>query len=165
MFGEKKLLMNNDEKGGLAIMPRKTSSSEGSSAVKEKITSCLAAGAESYGDLILDKGIKIDGRHIGNLRVKDLTSLVLIDTGATVQGSIEAGRVYIKGHVKGQIRAKSIAIYAGATVDGDMCYERIQVEDGAEVIGTVIKEEFTGVTMPATYSQEQGTAQVVSISK
>lgn len=85
------------------------------------IGSVLAANSLSSGGIKCTTGIKIDGRHFGDV-VVDGSDLAVcwITAAASIKGSIVSPTVYIQGALHGDIYADRVFILPGGVVDGDV---------------------------------------------
>jgi cytoskeletal protein CcmA (bactofilin family) len=83
------------------------------------------------GDLESEGNILVQGKVIGNIKCKRL----IIDTGALVEGAIEAADVFIRGKTKGSILADRVRLERTADVDSEICQTAFCVEEGARVRG------------------------------
>jgi len=75
--------------------------------------------------------LQLDGSITGDLACG---SLVMGESG-TVDGTIAADNVTVRGTVKGEIRAKSVRLEKSAVVEGDVYHESLSVEAGAKLTG------------------------------
>ncbi|MGE0053246.1 MAG: polymer-forming cytoskeletal protein [Hyphomicrobium sp.] len=89
------------------------------------------------GELESDGDILVKGRVDGNLRCR----MLIIDKGASVEGTIEAQDVVVRGCVRGTIRARRIFLEKTAVVDCDIFQESFGAEEGAQVRGTLRRSE------------------------
>jgi cytoskeletal protein CcmA (bactofilin family) len=63
---------------------------------------------------------------------------VTIDSGATIQASIEGSNVSVRGQVTGNVSAKKRLTLGGSGhLNGDVKVARLTVEDGATLNGNV----------------------------
>ncbi|MCB1485357.1 MAG: polymer-forming cytoskeletal protein [Hyphomicrobiaceae bacterium] len=85
------------------------------------------------GELESDGDILVKGRVDGNLRCR----MLIIDKGASVEGTIEAQDVVVRGCVRGTIRTKRIFLEKTAVVDCEIFQESFGAEEGARVKGTL----------------------------
>lgn len=91
------------------------------------------------GDLHFQDQLIIDGSLLGNVYA-DMNSPSILTASRTafIKGKIHTPTVYINGKVEGFIRAdKMLVLGSKAEVTGDIAYNFIQVEKGAQVNGTM----------------------------
>jgi cytoskeletal protein CcmA (bactofilin family) len=104
--------------------------------------SLIAENVSLQGDLASDGDVHLDGALRGDLRVREL---VIGETGS-VEGSIEAKTVEIRGKVVGAVTAKVVRLYGTARVEGDVTHAQLSIEAGAHFAGRSLKFE-TPVTV------------------
>ena len=75
--------------------------------------------------------LDLSGEVFGDVKVERLT---LAET-ASLEGSVEAVLVEVRGRVVGTIKAKDVRLYATARVEADITYETLVVEAGARLDG------------------------------
>ncbi len=87
------------------------------------------------GKLEIQGDLKIQGTVEGELKA---TGDVAIDSGATIQASIEGTNVSVRGQVTGNVTAKRRLTLGGSgRLNGDVRVGRLTVEDGATLNGNV----------------------------
>lgn len=87
------------------------------------------------GRLEIQGDLKIQGNVEGELKA---TGDVTIDSGATIQASIEGSNVSVRGQVTGSVTAKRRLTLGGSgRLNGDVKVARLTVEDGATLNGNV----------------------------
>jgi len=102
----------------------------------------LGAGDVLQGRLDIQGDLKIAGQVEGELKA---SGSVTIDSGASVQASIQGANVSVRGQVTGNVTAKRRLTLGGSgRLNGDVKVGRLTVEDGATLNGNV------------TMSQEKG---------
>ena len=95
----------------------------------------LGAGDVLQGRLDVQGDLKIAGKVEGELKA---SGSVTIDSGASVQASIEAANVSVRGQVTGTVTAKRRLTLGGSgRLNGDVKVGRLTVEDGATLNGNV----------------------------
>ncbi len=83
------------------------------------------------GDIAASADLHVDGRIEGDL---NCASLVQGD-GSSIMGSIEAASARLAGHVNGSISVRDLVILKSARIEGDVEYDALTIEQGAEVEG------------------------------
>ena len=91
----------------------------------------INSGVNVKGNLETDGELHIDGQIVGNVSCGHL----VIGKDGAVRGDIKADEVVVCGKTEGVIRARRITLQEGARVVGDIFYEIISVEEGAQFIG------------------------------
>ena len=89
----------------------------------------LDAGSHIRGELSFENTFRVDGKITGTVKSKgDL----VIGEGGIVDGEIEAGRIYVSGTVKGEVKARErVEIGVSGRVEADLFTPALVIEDGA----------------------------------
>jgi len=99
-------------------------------------------GLNVKGNLETDGELHIDGQIVGNVSCGHL----VIGKDGAVRGNIKADEVIVCGKTEGVIRARRIMLQESARVVGDIFYEIMSMEEGAQFIGASNREgDGTGV--------------------
>ena len=102
----------------------------------QKFTGSILASSISLKGSITCKGeLQIDGRISGNITGEK----VILGPESNMEGTLNAHEVVISGNFKGKLKGKSIRLDSGASVDAEIQYEVLAIEDGSVVNGTVKK--------------------------
>ena len=109
-----------------------------------QIDSVVSSGAEFEGNIVANKGVRIDGKIKGNITIKNQDGgIVVIESGGQVTGNIVAPFVILEegGTLKGNIEsAKSVEI--NGIFEGDLMYGgKISVGENAEICGTFMSSK------------------------
>lgn len=99
----------------------------------------LGAGSRLVGELYFPGTVELPGFVRGRVDA----SAIVIDTDGEVEGELHAATVSIKGRFKGQISGGAVKLYSSARVHGDITYESLSVDTGAEVEGKCKPQLFT----------------------
>jgi cytoskeletal protein CcmA (bactofilin family) len=91
----------------------------------------INSGLNVKGDLETDGELHIDGQIVGNVSCGHL----VIGKDGAVRGDIKADEVVVFGKTEGVIRARRIMLEESARVVGDIFYEIMSMEEGAQFIG------------------------------
>lgn len=83
------------------------------------------------GDISASADLHIDGKVEGDIAC---SSLVQGDT-SSITGSIVAQSMRLAGEVHGTISARELVILKTARIDGDVHYDALTIEQGAQVSG------------------------------
>lgn len=97
------------------------------------------------GDLEGDGEMLVKGRVHGNVRCK----MLIIDTGALVEGGITAEDVIVRGAARGTIRTKRIRLEKTAAVDCEIHHDSFAAEEGARIKGTMHTNDDSTSALPA----------------
>ena len=127
-----------------------TQRTEGPDALVRKAIACslIAENVSLRGDVATDGDVHLDGALTGDMRVRELT----IGEGGSVEGSVEAESVEIRGKVVGTVTAKSVRLYSTARVQGDITHAQLAIENGAHFEGRSLKFETPATAEPLAIS-------------
>ncbi len=95
--------------------------------------SFLGAEVTITGNIGGQGNLHIDGRVDGDVNCASL----IIGNSGQVNGNITADDAKIAGTVTGTVAAKVLTIEASARITGDLSYDSVSVETGAQVDGRV----------------------------
>jgi cytoskeletal protein CcmA (bactofilin family) len=96
----------------------------------------VSQGIRIKGELTGSEDLFIDGQVEGSITLTNST--VTIGPNATVKAEINAHEVVVRGKVDGKITGtEKIQVWSSARIHGDLKAERIAVEEGAELHGTL----------------------------
>ena len=106
---------------------------------QEVFESIIGPTLRVEGNLIIQKGVRIDGIVDGNILQQDgQDSVVAISEKASVTGDVKANSVILSGYLKGNIFAKTrVELLKTARIDGNISYSSIGMEVGAIINGTL----------------------------
>ncbi len=93
--------------------------------------SVLGSDVTIRGDVEASADLHIDGAVEGDIKC---ASLVQGET-SKVTGGIEAETARLAGQVTGSIKARELVILKTARIDGDVAYDALTIEQGAQVEG------------------------------
>ncbi|MBX2855080.1 MAG: polymer-forming cytoskeletal protein [Rhodobacteraceae bacterium] len=101
------------------------------------------------GSILTDGEIEFHGEVDGVVCAKGVT----IGSGARFKGEIIAENATIAGHAAGRITARKIRLAEGSEFEGDLIYQRLAIEEGAEFDGNVMrkKEDSAWVDITKTF--------------
>ena len=93
--------------------------------------SVLGADTSIKGDITATADLHVDGKVEGDITC---TSLVQGET-SKVTGAVEAETARLAGTVEGSITARELVILKSAKITGDVFYDALTIEQGAQVEG------------------------------
>lgn len=109
-----------------------------------KVDSVISSGAEFEGNIIANKGVRIEGKLKGNVTIKNQEGgIVIVAAGGYLTGNITAPLVVVEegGTVKGNIESAKAVDIQGA-LEGDLVYGgKISVGDNAEICGAFMSSK------------------------
>ena len=105
----------------------------------------IKGGIEGRGE------IQLQGKAWGDVKVERL----MVGEAATLEGSVEAVVVEVRGRVTGSISARQVKLHPSAKVEGDITYEQLSIDNGAFFEGRCIRSKGEG-GQPATNGGKKG---------
>ncbi len=96
-------------------------------------TNVLAAGIEIIGSIRFQSDMHIDGKVDGKIHSE--SGKVTIGEKADIKGDIQAGEVYIHGHVNGNVNSTRCHLSQHADIKGDITTEVLSMDEGAHLTG------------------------------
>lgn len=93
--------------------------------------SVIGSDVTITGDISASVDLHIDGKVEGDIKC---ASLVQGDA-STIHGGVMAETARMSGTVKGSITAKELVILKSARIEGDVHYDALTIEQGAQVDG------------------------------
>ena len=102
--------------------------------------STLDVNAELKGDLTFTGELHIKGRLEGNIVASmDSEGQLTLHAGCMVSGEVTAPYINISGVLTGNLFAtEKLTLLAGAVVNGDVHYNKLEMHAGATVNGTLV---------------------------
>ena len=116
------------------------SSSKSNGKPVNRIDSLVGAGTRVEGNIQFSGGLRIDGQVHGNVAcTSDEPGMLVISENAEVVGEIRVNHVIVNGRVNGPIYAsETLDLQVKAQVSGDIHYQRLEIQGGAIVQGTMV---------------------------
>jgi cytoskeletal protein CcmA (bactofilin family) len=100
-------------------------------ASKSSTFSVIGADVVIKGDVAASADLHVDGRIEGDL---SCTALVQGE-GSHIEGGIQAESARLAGTVSGSISARELVVLKSAKIHGDVHYDALTIEQGAQVEG------------------------------
>lgn len=101
----------------------------------DQVISIIGPGMKVIGDCETDGSVRVEGAVEGNIRAD---KAVVVGRDGYVQGDIATQDAVISGTVSGTIRAESrLEVQSTSKVHGEIVAQRLQLEEGAVLNGTV----------------------------
>jgi cytoskeletal protein CcmA (bactofilin family) len=121
-------------------------------------TTLIAEGTRLTGDIEFSGNLEIEGAVVGNITSSDENAKIRILNSGSVTGDIEVANIVINGNTRGDLYASQlIKLAAKAVVQGSVNYKLIEIEKGAEVVGSfVYHQKPNNVTQFPADSKELG---------
>jgi cytoskeletal protein CcmA (bactofilin family) len=93
--------------------------------------SVIGADVTITGDIAASADLHIDGTIEGDIRCAALVQ----GEGSVIHGAVTAETARLAGKVVGSITARDLVILKSARIEGDVHYDALTIEQGAEVDG------------------------------
>lgn len=93
--------------------------------------SVIGADVVIKGDIAASADLHIDGRVDGDIACSKLVQ----GENSSVSGAIVAESARLAGHVNGSISVSQLVVLSTAKIDGDVHYDALTIEQGAQVAG------------------------------
>jgi cytoskeletal protein CcmA (bactofilin family) len=107
----------------------------GQASSPEQVISIIGPGMRVMGDCDTDGAIRVEGTVQGNIRAG---KAVVVGKEGVVDGDIFTQDAVIGGAVNGTLRAASrLEVLATSRIEGEVIAERMQLEEGAILNGSV----------------------------
>ena len=120
-------------------------------------TSLIAADTTLRGDIVFSGALHVCGRVIGNVRGEGEAMFTLSEQGV-IEGSVQAPYAVINGTVRGDIHADAhLQMAAGARVEGDVHYSRLEMAAGAQINGRMLHADTAPKQLPGPAAERVGT--------
>lgn len=107
----------------------------GPAATRSTNLSTLTAGVRYEGNISGGGDLHIDGALKGDVRL----SRVVIGESGSIEGSVTADQIEVRGRVQGTLTGKAVRLLATARVEGDITQEQLAIEPGAWFQGRSIQ--------------------------
>lgn len=104
----------------------------------------LGAGSRITGELYFPGTVELPGYVKGRVEA----AAIVIEEAGEVEGELHAASVAIKGRFHGQVMGGKVALHASAQVTGEITYESLSIESGAQVEGTCRPRPYTKDAKP-----------------
>lgn len=93
--------------------------------------SVIGADVTITGDIVASADLHVDGTIEGDIRCASLVQ----GEGSAIHGAVTAESARLAGTVTGSITARELVILKSARIDGDVHYDALTIEQGAQVDG------------------------------
>jgi cytoskeletal protein CcmA (bactofilin family) len=134
--------INAVEDSHMAQAEKSATHSAGAGQNGEKNVVNLGPRDSLNGRLDIQGDLKVAGNVEGELKA---SGDVTVDSGSTIQASIEGANVSVRGQVTGNVTAKKRLTLGGSgRLNGDVKVARLTVEDGATLNGNVTMQSEKG---------------------
>ena len=107
--------------------------------------SILGAGLVVRGDISASADLHIDGEVIGEIACASLVQ----SEHSTIRGGIVAKSARLAGTVIGNVDAVELVVLHSARIEGDLTYDALTIEHGAQVEGRLARRTGEAAIVPA----------------
>ena len=120
--------------------------------------SILGADVSVAGNVTASADLHVDGRVEGDIACEGLVQ----GEGSEIAGAIKAKTARISGTVHGTITARDVVILKTARIFGDVAYDALTIEQGAQIDGRLSPNG--GQIAPALTSADRGDVQPLALA-
>jgi cytoskeletal protein CcmA (bactofilin family) len=107
--------------------------------------SVIGSDVTIRGDVVATADLHVDGTIEGDIKCAS----VVQGEASTIRGGITAENARMSGTVTGSITAKELVILKTAKIDGDVHYDALTIEQGAQVDGRFAPNSSKPAAKPA----------------
>ncbi|MGB7373509.1 bactofilin family protein [Pontixanthobacter sp.] len=122
--------------------------------------SVIGSDVTIKGDVAATTELHVDGAIQGDI---SCASIVQGET-STIEGAIEAESARMAGVVKGSISARELVILRSAKIHGDVHYDALTIEQGAEVEGRFAPKKAAGEAPSKSKASNKGGEPALSVA-
>jgi cytoskeletal protein CcmA (bactofilin family) len=122
--------------------------------------SVIGADVTIRGDIEASADLHVDGAVIGDLVCASLVQ----GESSRVEGAIAADTARLAGTVKGTITVRELVILKSARIEGDVHYEALTIEQGAQVDGRFAPDAGKPKVQPAVLDLGKDDEQRLSLA-
>ncbi|MEE9351767.1 MAG: polymer-forming cytoskeletal protein [Thiotrichaceae bacterium] len=109
---------------------------------RAEVNTLIGNSTTLQGDLHFTGVLKIDGTIQGNLLAESNDSVLILDDDGVIEGEVRVPNMIINGAINGNVFAsEKIDLYPNAKITGDVHYNLLEMEVGAEVNGRMLRQE------------------------
>ncbi len=132
--------------------------------------SVIGADVVITGDIAASADLHVDGTIEGDIKCSSLVQ----GESSKISGAVMAEVARFSGHVSGSITARELTILKSATIEGDVHYDALTIEQGAQVDGRFapnaqrqtqtknVTASATQLAKPAADGQDQATLKIAN---
>jgi predicted acyltransferase (DUF342 family) len=93
------------------------------------------------GNIATDGQLHVDGRIDGNVKCAQLIQ----GTAGVIAGNIEVDEARLAGTIEGTVVARTLIVEASARILGDVAYETVSIDAGAQIEGRLARRGALGL--------------------
>ncbi|CAA6809577.1 MAG: Protein CcmA, bactofilin family [uncultured Thiotrichaceae bacterium] len=130
--------------------PQPSSSNE-----KAEVNTLIGASTTLQGDINFSGVMRVDGEIHGNIVGENSNSILILSDNGKIIGELKVDNLIVNGAIEGNVYiGEKIELYPNAKITGDVHYNLLEMEVGAEVNGRMIREEVNKVELVAPGNAE-----------
>ena len=120
------------------------------------VSTIIGEGTVIQGDVIYAGGLHVDGRVVGNVSAENGSAATLtLSKLGSIHGGVNVPTVVLDGEVQGDVIASErVQLIANSRITGNVQYNLIEMEVGAEVNGQLVRQQGEQSTVAAIGMQE-----------
>lgn len=113
-----------------------------SSNEKAEVNTLIGASTILQGDMNFSGVMRVDGEIQGNIVGESSNSILILSDNGKITGELKVDNLIVNGSIEGNVYiGEKIELYPNAKITGDVHYNLLEMEVGAEVNGRMIREE------------------------
>jgi len=109
---------------------------------KAEVNTLIGASTILQGDINFSCVMRVDGEIQGNIVGDNSNSVLILSDNGKIIGELKVDNLIVNGSIEGNVYiGEKIELYPNAKITGDVHYNLLEMEVGAEVNGRMIREE------------------------
>lgn len=117
-----------------------------STSEKAEVNTLIGASTVLQGDINFSGVMRVDGEIQGNIVGENANSILILSDNGKITGELKVDNLIVNGTIEGNVYiGEKIELYPNAKITGDVHYNLLEMEVGAEVNGRMIREEISKV--------------------
>lgn len=122
---------------------------------KAEVNTLIGASTTLQGDINFSGVMRVDGEIQGNIVGEKSKSILILSDNGKITGELKVDNLIVNGTIEGNVYiGEKIELYPSAKITGDVHYNLLEMEVGAEVNGRMIREEISTKEIPASSNTE-----------
>lgn len=108
---------------------------------KAEVNTLIGASTSLQGDINFSGVMRVDGEIQGNIVGETSNSILILSDNGKIVGELKVDNLIVNGSIEGNVFiGEKIELYPNAKITGDVHYNLLEMEVGAEVNGRMIRE-------------------------
>lgn len=126
-----------------------SSNSKNNAQASKEVATLIGAATNIVGDIRFTGILRIYGSITGDLVGDGSDAELILESQGSIKGEIRVSSLYINGSVEGNVYVNDkVRLFPGARIQGDVHYNLLEMEVGAEVNGRLLKEDMVSPGLP-----------------